>query len=526
MNRRTILRAATLASLTGAFAPPPFVLPPEWGGRRGASGGQWARGNGIMAAQSSPIPAEAIAELTIDLVTEPPTLDPAVSYQADAWSVVHSIYDSLLQYAPDGILEPLLAERFELLDPLTYEVVLRPGITFHDGTPLEVSAITTAVARIVDPATASQIADLFKVIERVEEIDPLTARLRLSQPAPWLPAQIAAWLALVPPGVSDPANAPIGTGPYRFVEWRRGAAIVVEANPTYFAASPKGQPIARRVVFRFVPEGTTRVADLLSGTAGLIRNVPLDQIEAVTGEGAQVRTQPISGSAWIRIPTDVAPFDDVRVRQALNYAVDVDAIVAALLGGEGRRLAGLFPEGSLGFDPALAPFPFDPERARTLLTEAGYPDGFETRLAYAGAEQEAVVTALGGQLADVGVRAATEAVETATFNATWKDPESAPLRFVTWRPLFDPYTLLNLLISEAGFLSRHANPTAQPLIAAAAVEANAEARAGIYRQLNQVLRDEPAAIYLYNLTAQYGLAADTPPWTPRPDDYIIPTFRG
>lgn len=515
MNRRHFLQVAALGGVS------PVVLPPRLGPRVTGRGGL------LGSAQSTPFPAvDPVAELVVDLATEPPTLDPATAYTPDAWSVVHSVHDSLLQYAADGTLEPLAAERFVLLDPLTYEVALRPGLRFHDGAPLDVGAITASVARIVDPGTASQAADLFRVIDRVEEIDALTARLRLSRAAPWLPAQIAAWLALVPPGAADPATAPVGSGPYRFVEWRRGAEVVLEANPDYPAASPKGRPLARRLRFRFVPEGSTRVADLLAGTSALVRSVPVDQVEAVRSAGASVLAHPISGSAWVRIPTDVAPFDDVRVRQALNHAVDVEAIVAALLGGEGARLANFFVEGGLGFDPNLAPYPYDPERARGLLAEAGYRDGFETRLAYASTERAEVAAAVAGQLAEVGVRAEVEAVETATFNGTWTDPASAPLRYVTWRPLFDPYTLLNLLVSDAGFLSRHANPNAQPLIDAAAAEPDAARRADLYRQLGRVLHDEPAAIYLSNLTAHYGVAAETPPWTPRPDDYIIPTTGG
>ena len=124
----------------------------------------------------------------------------------------------------------------------------------------------------------------------------------------------------------------------------------------------------------------------------------------------------------------------------------------------------------------------------------------------------------------VGVRAGLQPVATATFIATWTGPNAAPLRFATWRPLFDPYTLLGVIVSNQGFLSRHDNPTAQPLIEAGASEADEARRAEIYRQLGRVLRDEPAAIYLYGLTALYGVAAGLP-WTPRPDDYVIPTAR-
>ncbi len=451
-------------------------------------------------------------------------------YDADGWSVIHSVYDALVQYGPDGAIEPLLAESVTWLDPLTYEARLRRGVVFHNGEPFDARSVVVSVAHLVAPG--SQVADNFRVIQDVEEVDPHTVRFKLSQPAPWLPAQMAAWLAMLPPGYTgDPSSdftaKPIGTGPYRFAGWERGSRIELELNGSFFGGSSKGRPFARTVTYRFVPEGSTRVADLLAGNAGLARSVPVDQVEAVRSAGAEVRAEPISGSAWIRIPTDVAPFSDARVRQALNHAVDVDAIIEALLGGNGQRLASFFVPNGLGYDPDLAPYSYDPDRARALLAESGYANGFATTLAYTSDERQEVVAAVAGQLAEVGVRAELQAVEKATFNQTWTDPQAAPLRFVTWRPLFDPYTLLSLLISNRGVLSRHDNPDAQPLIDAGASEPDDARRAQVYQDLGRVLRDEPAAIYLYNLTALYGVVDEmTTIWSPRPDDYIIATTRG
>lgn len=518
LSRRTVLGWAGLGGAAAGLAT--FGVRPTGGAARGVP----------LGAQGTPT-GGAVPELAIDLAGEPPSLDPAIVYDVDGWSIVHSVYDALVQYGPDGTLEPLLAESWALPDPLTYEFRLRQDVRFHNGEPFDARSVAFSVAHIQDPDVGSQLRETFLVIERVEEVDPFTVRLHLTRPAPWLPAQMAAWLAMLPPGyAADPANDfganPVGTGPYRFVRWERGSAIELERNPDAFAGSPKGRPVAERPTFRFVPDGGTRVSDLLAGMSGLVRGVPVDQVETVRGGRAEVIAQPLSGSAWVRIPTDVAPFDDVRVRRALNHAVDVDAIVGALLGGYGRRLATFFVEGGLGYDPDLAPFPYDPDEARRLLAEAGHADGFETALEFASTEREDVVAAVAGQLEEVGLRVTVRPIERATFNTTWTDPATAPLRFATWRPLFDPYTLLNLLVSDQGFLSRHANPTAQPLIDAGAAETDEARRGETYRQLGRVLREEPAAIYLYGLTALYGVAEGVPDWTPRPDDYLIPTARG
>lgn len=474
---------------------------------------------------------ELVASLAIDLAVEPQSLDPALTYQIDGWSVVHSVYDSLLQFGPDGTIEPLLAESFVQTEPLIYEIKLRQGISFHNGEPFDARSVSATLAHIVDPETASQVAQNFTVIESMEAVDDYMVRLHLSQPAPWLPSQIAPWFAMLPPDyIADPANDfannPVGTGPFRFVGWDRGQQVRLEANAGYFAESPKGRPVAEQVAFRFVGEPSTRVADLLSGSAGLIRDVPIDQLEAVTDGGAEIVTLPISGSAWVRVPNDIEPFSDPRVRQALNHAVDIDGIVQALLGGLGTRLATFYVPGGLGYDPDLAPYTYDPDRARELLAEAGYPDGFDTTLAYPSTESSDLVVAIAGQLTAAGIRTEAQPVELATYNSTWQDQEAAPLRFLTWRPLFDPYTLLSLIVSNTGFLSRYDNPEAQALVDAGAVEPESDARAAIYTELGHVLHDDPAAIYGYELVAVYGVAAGAPAWTPRADDFIIPTYRG
>ena len=472
-------------------------------------------------------PVAPVERLTIDLVEEPDTLDPALSYDENAWSVVHSVYDSLVQFSPSGDMEFVLAESYDAIDPLTVEIRLRQGVTFHDGTPFDAASVVASVAHIQDEEVASQVAGNFSVIQEVQTVDDHTVRLILSQPALWLPAQIAAWLVMIlPAATSDQLTAsPVGTGPYRFVGWERGQQISLEANPDYFASSPKGQAIAAAVDYRFVPEGATRVADLLSGTADLVRAVPVDQVEAVEEGDAVINATPISASAWIRIATDVEPFGDPKIRRALNLAVDVQAIIDALRGGYGRPLANFFVEGGLGYDPNLASYAHDPDQAKALLTEAGLQDGFETTMDYASLDQQIIAEAVAGMLDEVGITLKLRAVDLAVFNGGWKDPEAGALRLVTWGPMFDPFNLLNLVISNQGFLSRHDNPNVQTLIDAAAAEPDPATRADLYLQLGQVLHDEPAAIYLYDLTAIYGQAADLPAWTPRADQYVIAAIR-
>jgi len=366
----------------------------------------------------------------------------------------------------------------------------------------------------------------FEVIERIEVLDELTARIVTRTPAPWLPSQLAVWMVLFPEGMDADTfeRAPVGSGPFRFVSREGGDHILLERNPDYFPTSPKGQPLAERVRFRFVPESTTRIADLATGTAHLAAGIPQDQVAAVIDAGGEVIEAPILGISFLRLVNDVPPFDNPLVRQALNYAIDVESIGSALISTEVHRLASLYPdERSIGFDPNLKPFSFDPDRARELLAEAGVDGGFDTRLQYTGGGRDDVMQAIAANLADVGIDISIESTELATFNGSWQDPESAPLRFVTWRPVYDPHTLLSLMFSSTGPLSRFSDAAVDELIEAAATEADPGERVELYTELGRVFHEVPPAVFLWNLTAIYGIRGFGEGWSPRGDEYIIPT---
>ncbi len=512
-SRRGLLAAAGVAAGIGIPA-------------AGHGEGDPARSAG-HAVRLAPALQRAGEDLTIDLAVEPATLDPALVYESDGWSVIHSIYDALVQLGPDGALEMVLAESMTQVDPLTWEIRLRPDITFHNGEPLDAAAVAFSIDHILDPETGSQIAGNFQVIEEVEEVDSLTVQLHLSQPAPWLPSLMAPWLVLLPPDLRERSDQRFRQQPGRHgalpvrALGSVGRGSCSSGTPTTSARPPRASRSRR--VSTSASCRTRRPASPTSSPepvswCGRCRTTSWRRSQAA----AEVVEQPIAGCAFVRIPTDVAPFDNATVRLALNHAVDVEAIIASLLGGNGVRLPNVFVPGGLGYDQDLAPHAYDPELAQQLLAEAGYPDGFSTRLAYTTGERDDLAAAIAGQLGAAGIDVELEPVETATFNATWQDPEAAPLRLLTWRPLFDPYTLLSLVISNTGFLSRYDNPEAQALIEAGAIEPDPEERDRIYRELGVVLHDSPAGIYLWSLTSFYGLERDAPPWTPRADDWILP----
>lgn len=504
LTRRAVIQALGLSGFTGSATLDSYLLPD------------------LSSAFFTT--AQIPDELVIDVTGGPDNLDPALTRSSRDWSVLHSIYDALVQIGPEGGLVPLAAERFDVVDDRTYHVALRPGLVFHDGTPVISQAISRSISHVQQ--SEGPAARNFAVVTGVELIDDLTARIITAEPAPWLPSQLAVWAVLFAEGMTPDRfqTSPVGSGPFRLESHQAGSEIVLVRNPEYTWGSPKGSPLAERVRFRVVPDSATRVADLATGTANLIVNVPEEQREEVEASGGTVEEVAILGSLFLRIATDVAPFDDLRVGRAINHAVDVTTIATSLVGGESRRLASLYPDArSIGFDPDLAPFAFDPATARALLAEAGYPEGFDVRLEYVAGERADVLQAIAANLADIGINVAIESVDLATFNGTWTAPDSAPLRLVSWRPIHDPHTLLSLMFASAGPLSRHHDPRADELISSGGREADPERRAELYRELGRHFQEAPPALYLWNLTSVYGLRDFGVGWSPRGDDYVIPT---
>lgn len=480
----------------------------------------------VMAARNSTQTPEVLEELVIDLSGPPDHLTPATSYSPRDWSVIHSIYDSLVDFGPGGEILPQAAEVFESDDAITFRVRLREGMTFHDGSPVTTAAITRNVLHIQDSDT--QISELYDVIAEVREIDDLNAEIICAEPAVWLPSQMVVWGVLLPEDFTEDslATSPVGSGPYIFEEWVADSHITLVRNPHYLTGTPKGDPIAERVTYRFVPEASTRVADLSSGQAHIVAEIPQDQIPGIERSGHRSITSSILGTAFIRIASDTEPFNDPRVAQALNFAVDVESIAGALVSPEARRLASVFPDPrGIGFDESLEPFSYDPERARKLLEDAGLESGIDDEIQIVAGSRVDVVEAIVAQLADVGVRLNIVATELAGFNQDWPNPEAPPLRYATWRPMYDPFTFLRLVINSEGFLSRYNNPAADELISAGAIEPDPAARNAIYQELGRELQHHPTAIYLWNLVSTVGVAADLEGWQPRGDEYVLPLRR-
>lgn len=455
------------------------------------------------------------------------TLDPHLSNDTPTTNVAENIFDGLLRRNQTMELVPALAETYRQVDDLTWEFVCRDGVEFHNGEPFDAYAAKYSIERILDPELKSPQAARLRAIKSIEALDAKRLRITTSVPYPLLPAQLVG-IAMVPPkylekvGKSGFAKAPIGTGPYVFKEWRKDERIVLEANPNYYLGAPK----IDRVIFRPIPETATRVAELKTKAVDLIVNVPPHQVKAIESvRGLDVRTAPSSRIIFIILTTtEGGPLADPKVRQALNYSIDKKTIIEALLGGYGNELAVPIPPSAFGASPELQPYPYDPEKAKRLLAEAGYAEGFEVVFEAPSGRylmDKDVAQAVNGFLQAVGVKTKFEILEWGVFVGKLYKHAGAPMMLLGWgSSTFDADTYLYGLLRTGQLSSYHSDPELDALLDAARVETDPQKRLKLYEQAQKKIYEESPIIPLYQQVDIYGVN-ERLQWTPRADERIL-----
>jgi peptide/nickel transport system substrate-binding protein len=317
-------------------------------------------------------------------------LDPHVTSQSVSHFIMLNIFDPLVSLRADGQVFPGLAESWTSTpDGLTWTFKLKPGVKFHDGTPFNAEAVKFSFDRMVDPETKSRQAGvaLRGFYDRTEVVDPLTARIVLKKPkASFLTVLSQAFFAPVSPKAAREAGAefgrkPVGTGPFKFVEWVQNQHIKLAKNPDYSWGPPylhKGAAHFNTLTFRQIPDAGARLAALESGQVDAIDLPPTHQLERLKADPRfQVKSAPQPGMPW-GWPMNVkkAPTDDLRVRQAMIYALDRVALVRAVHQGAFKPAFGPLTPVTFGYNPAVEKmYPYDPKRAEALLDEAGWKKG-------------------------------------------------------------------------------------------------------------------------------------------------------
>ena len=360
-------------------------------------------------------PASA-EEITVAVGSGFTTLDPYDATDMLSRTVVKSFYEGLFTFDQNMKPVPQLAESYETSpDGLVYTIKLRPNVKFHDGTTLDAEAVKLNIDRLLDPANHLSRRTYFTPIEKVEVSASLTVRITLKHPLGTFLSRLSnGTVQMVCPSLlksgKDVAFNACGTGPYVLKDYNPSERLYVVKNPNYRVA---GLPKLDGILWRPVVENSTRAAMVRTGEAQFAHPMPAEQIKVLQNDPKiDILVQPSVIVRYLFINNLQKPFTDVRVRQAINYAINKEALAKVAFSGYARPVTGVVPE-VFEFATKLGPWPYDPKKARELLKEAGYPQGFETVLwsGYNNTTGQKVIQFIQQQLRQVGIRTTLRSLE-------------------------------------------------------------------------------------------------------------------
>jgi peptide/nickel transport system substrate-binding protein len=467
----------------------------------------------------TPALAQPAGTLIVGLVAEPVNLDPAQVTDLNSNRVGRRVAETLVTFPEEKTeVVPGLAESWTISkDGLQYTFKLRKGISFHDGTPFNAAAVKFSIERQINPDhPANKLGKypfanyFFGNVKAVEVLSDDRVAFLLKEPrASFLAILTAAAASIVSPAAvmksgMDYPSQPVGTGPFKFASWERGQRVVLEKNPSYW----KGPVKYDRVVFRPIVEDQARLTELLTGQLDLIVGVPADFVAQLESNAKVGLLKQTGVHVWyLGINNQKKPFDDKRVRQALNCAVNKDAIVKDVLKGTGTVSRGPVMPNTWGAEPALKAYPYDPARAKKLLAEAGYPNGFSTTLwtPESGSGMQAPVamsTVIQSNLKAVGVNVNMQTMEWGAFLAKLRSKEQELFALSWMAGMEDPDMVMYPLLHSSQWTPNgpnralYKNEQFDKLLTEARHTTDQAKRATLYRQAQKILIDDAPWIFI------------------------------
>ncbi|MDQ3519879.1 MAG: ABC transporter substrate-binding protein [Gemmatimonadota bacterium] len=472
---------------------------------------------------------------------DPKGLDPALATDVPTGRAVAYVFDGLTRFTPDARLQPSLALRWDVSpDGMTYTFHLRRGVKFHDGTPFVARQVITSWQRVLDPKTRSGGASTLTPIAGATAFadgkaasvsglsapDDSTVRVTLERPLAVFPTLLAMPVASIVPESppSDFATKPVGTGPWRLVEWKHDDYLLFARNENYFGGAPRTDSLMARII----PEPSTAVAEFEAGNVDLLY-IPEPETrrwEETDERSARLVSAPALRLWYVGINTTRGPLADARVRQAINHAVDIRTILDRLVGGRGRLAAGVIPPSLPGSDTARAPYAYDLAKAKALLAAAGHAKGIDVKLWHSQDPSfMRVAQSIQFYLNAAGIRAELVQREAAAMRAAARKGE-ADLVLKDWYADYPDaenflYPLLHSDNHPGGAnVSFYSNSSFDTVVEGARKESDDARRSELYRQADEIsFRDAPV-LYLFFYNELYAVQ----PWI---KGFEVPTiFNG
>lgn len=448
-------------------------------------------------------------EVTVLQSADIKTFDPSMAFGSHELNVQAHIYDALAAIDPELNQKEWLATSWKMLTTTTWEVKLRENVKFHNGDTMSADDVVESFKYLTREAASAR-ANL-QGWASVDKVDDRTLKITTKAPDIRFFGELTSMIVM-PASVlrSSPAtlaDKPIGTGPYTLTEWAKGERIVMSANSTYWGAKPK----ITKITWRGVPEASARIAALQAGQADLVVNVPPESV-ALLSSSANLRVDSAHSLRNITLIFDarVAPFKDVRVRQALNYAVDKESIIKNILGGRGAVQATPSYEKTPNHNASVKPYPYDPEKAKQLLRDAGYPNGFEVEFHHPTGrwiKDVEVTQAIAGMLEKVGVRSKLSTGEYTSFFNTWATGAYKGMTMIGTLNQYDADQVFQLFLYSKGRWGAYvgADPKIDRLYEAQNTELDAPKRKQILHEMEQYVHDQAYWLFLYFQDDVFGV---------------------
>jgi len=457
----------------------------------------------------------------VAISANPDGLDPHKTVAAVTFEVVKNIYDTLVETDPQGNLVPGLAESWEASpDGLRWTFHLRKGLRFHHGKALTSHEVKASFERLLDPETKSPRAKDYKIIEKIETPDDYTVVFVLKEPrAAFLSNLAYGWAAIVPTDVEDLRNHPVGSGPFKFVEWMPDSHVKLARFEDYWQ---EGVPYLDEVVFKIMPDPTAKLLALKAGEVDVVDQVPPQEVEGLKGNpDIKLIQAPVNGIYIMAINNARAPFDDLRVRQAIAYAVDKQGVIEGAQWGQGTPIGSHMPPVSPFYVDLTDRYPYDPEKAKQLLAEAGYPEGFEVTIALPQPYDFHIRNGevIADYLSKIGLKVKLETLEWGTWLEQVYFGRDYQLTCIGHTGRLDPDPFLNRYVSDAkeNYMNYH-NPRYDEIIRQAATITDLEKRKELYAEAQRLLADDAVALYLMSPLWTVGMRKEVEGWQIYPID--------
>ncbi|WP_421998579.1 ABC transporter substrate-binding protein [Reyranella sp.] len=440
-------------------------------------------------------------------------------------SLCYQTWDPLIARDSDDKLIPALAEKWEAISPTQWRFHLRKGVKFHDGTPFTAADAKFTIDYVIDPKTVYARKTRIAGVVGTEVVDDYTIDIKTAKPAPLLlrgladiPIESKAHTEKV--GFAEAHKKPMGTGPFKFVEWVAGDHYDLIANEAYW----DGAPAVKKLRIRAIPEGATRVASLVAGETDIIEEIPVDLLPSVEKrKNLKVDAVESSVSLVQTFDTRKPPFNDVRVRIALDYAIDKQTLLKQMLGGYGSVLDGqLVTKSTFGYNPNIKSRPYDPAKAKALLAEAGYPKDFQNKINTLSGRYLSdvdIANAVAGMMTEAGVKTSVNVVEGGVWSQLDRSRDQGPMYQVGWFSVGDA-DFNTVWYTEVGKRNYWSNAEFDKLWAEARSTLDEAARLKAYNRMMEIMHEEMPSIFLFGLPRISGRSDKVSGWKPSRDSLL------